>query len=118
MLFGIQRQPSALKRTLAAMSAGLVLALTVFSASPQLHGLLHGHEAAASNGIPGHAPDNDTDEGCVVTLFAQGLVLCLALYALVRLGEKLHLLDYAAYSRVTAEEPAYLHLPPQAPPAV
>jgi hypothetical protein len=97
----------------------LVLALTAFSASPELHSRLHDHGAAPlaahhNPGLPGHADDGD--EGCVVTLFSQGLVLALALVALFCSGEVLRAAAFPRSRRITPPAPEYLHLPPQAPP--
>jgi len=58
----------------------------------------------------------DDDDGCVVTLFAQGLVLPLAFAALAFTGRKLRLLDFELADRVAPESPRYLRLPTQAPP--
>ena len=55
------------RRWIALGSAALVLALSVFAASPAAHGLLHAdhdHETAAR-----------TDDGCAVVLFASGVAL-------------------------------------------
>jgi hypothetical protein len=95
----------------------LVLALTILSASPELHGWLHGHEPGADVAHhEGHGQVPCDDDGCVVTLFAQGLVLPLALMALAFTGQTLRLLDPAPADRVIPESPRYLRLPTQAPP--
>jgi hypothetical protein len=113
-----------LTRATASLACALVLALVAFAASPQLHERLHGHDlqagAAAHHGgaLPGHLPAGDDDAGCVVNLFAQGLVLCLALVALAFTGQTLRLSDYAPRERIIPEAPGYLHLPPQAPPGL
>jgi hypothetical protein len=100
----------------------LILALTVFAASPELHQWLHGHDSAHSR--PGHnvpaspqQPADDDDEGCVVTLFAQGLVLSLSIFALLFFGRILRQLDRAIPERIVQEEPHFRLLPAQAPPA-
>jgi hypothetical protein len=72
---------------------------------------------AHANGVPaGRAQDARDDDGCVVTLFAQGLVLALALFALAFTGQTLGFDDFKLLDRITPESPRYLHLPPQAPP--
>lgn len=80
MTVSLPRTPSLANRLTAIGAAALVMALTVLASSPQLHAWLHGHEAAKP---PGHAASHahpfspeglDDDDGCVVTLFAQGIV--------------------------------------------
>ena len=111
-----QTRPSLLTRSTASLAVLLVMALTAFSASPELHGRLHSHSAAHHDqGSPGQA--NDGDDGCVVTLFAQGLVLGLALVALFFAGRILCHLANPLPERIGPPAPGYLHLPPQAPPA-
>ncbi|HEY5080157.1 MAG TPA: hypothetical protein VII43_09920 [Opitutaceae bacterium] len=111
-------RPSALSRIAAALGVALILALTVFAASPELHGWLHSHDAgaqaAAHDGGRGQVPDDD--DGCAVTLFAQGILLPLALLALAFTGQTLRLLDFAQGDRVIPDSPRYLRLPAQAPP--
>jgi hypothetical protein len=112
-----QPRSSLLTRSTASLAVLLVLALTVLSASPELHERLHGHHAATSaqrDGAPAQAADND--EGCVVTLFAQGLVLALGMIALAFAGRALVRFHFAPSDRVFPEAPRYLHLPKQAPP--
>jgi len=114
--------PPLLSRATALLAVCLVLALSVFAASPELHERLHGHPAAAlvgahAGGIPaGQASDAQDDDGCVVTLFAQGLVLALALVALAFTGQTLRLGDSELLDRIIPESPRYLLLPTQAPP--
>jgi hypothetical protein len=115
------RLPSVPLRAAASLAALLVLVLTVLAASPELHQRLHGHDS-----VPGaaHAPGaqagrshaDDADDGCVVTLFAQGLVLSLALWALAFAGRVLRALDPASDDRVSRSAPSFLLLPSQAPP--
>jgi hypothetical protein len=105
----------------AALAIALVLALTVLAASPELHERLHGHHADAAgvahqDGVPASGPKADHDDGCVVTLFAQGVVLALALVALAFTGQTLRSASLALFDRVIPEAPRYLHLPTQAPP--
>jgi hypothetical protein len=111
-------RPSALSRITAALGVALLLGLAVFAASPELHGWLHSHDAGAQaaghDGSRGQVPDDD--DGCAVTLFAQGLLLPLSLLALAFTGQTLRLLDFALGDRVIPESPRYLRLPAQAPP--
>jgi hypothetical protein len=105
-------------RAAALLAVLLVAALTVLSASPELHQWVHGHglEAApAAHPRSGGAPDDD-DDGCVVTLFAQGLVLPVAMLALAFTGRVLRLIGFDSGDRPTAAHPRYLLLPSQAPP--
>jgi hypothetical protein len=114
----IHNRPSLLARMTAALAVALVLCLTVLAASPDLHERLHGHNAGAASaehhdGLPSKA---DADDGCVVTLFAHGVALALALFTLVFAGTTLRLSDFADVDRVIPESPRYLLLPTQAPP--
>jgi hypothetical protein len=117
-----QTRHSPIERIIASLGIALVLALTVLAASPDLHERLHGHELGTtatahhdgSRSIPAHPVDDE--DGCVVTLFAQGLVLPLALVALAFTGQTLRLLDFAIADSVGPEAPRYLRLPTQAPP--
>jgi hypothetical protein len=115
-------RPSLAARMTASLAIVLVLALTVLSASPDLHERLHGHQAATSaahhDGIPGGSAADDGDAGCIVTLFAQGVVLALGIVALAFTGQKLRTPALAVFDRVIPEAPHFLHLPTQAPPLV
>jgi len=111
-----------LARMTAWLATALVLALTVLAASPELHERLHGHGAnsamaAHHDGNPADGSKADeADDGCIVTLFAQGVVLALSLVALVFIGRPLPAGSFAVFDGVIPEAPRYLHLPPQAPP--
>jgi hypothetical protein len=111
-------RPTLFARSTAALAIGLVLALTVLAASPDLHERLHGHEAApaAVHHDGAGVQANDSDDGCVVTLFAQGVVLALSILALAFTGQRLRHCDFADVDRVIPESPRYLRLPTQAPP--
>jgi hypothetical protein len=115
------RQPSVLTRAVASFAAILVLVLAVLAASPELHERLHGcgpvsagetHHSGArpAKGLP------DDDDGCVVTLFAQGVVLPLAILALAFVGRVLRLIEFLADDRFSVVAPRFLLLPSQAPP--
>jgi hypothetical protein len=121
MPLGRNRQASLLTRFTAVAGLLLVLTLTVLAASPELHERLHGHDlgtprSASHAAAPKGAADTD-DDGCVVTLFAQGVIMALALFALAFSGQRLRIGDVPAYERVQPEAPSYLFLPTQAPPA-
>jgi hypothetical protein len=111
-------RPTLLARSTASLAIVLVLTLTVLAASPELHERLHGHDApaAAAHHDGSSAKADDSDDGCVVTLFAQGVVLALSILALAFTGQTLRLADFADFDRVVPESPRYLHLPPQGPP--
>jgi hypothetical protein len=112
-----------LTRSVASLGVALVLVLTVLAASPELHERLHGHGPVAAQPAQhdgGHSPGGqpaDDEDGCVVTLFAQGVVLALALYALAFAGRTLRLLDLDPRDHEIPAAPRYLRLPTQAPPA-
>jgi hypothetical protein len=97
-------------RLLASALAVLVVALSVFAASPALHAWLHDHAATAHHGCnhahstPAPAPDAD-DESCVVTQFAHGKADC----------APAPLLAPVATLRVTAFLAAAPFLAPRAP---
>jgi hypothetical protein len=119
----MHNRPSLASRLTAGLAIVLVMALTVLASSPELHERLHGHNAVAAtvshqDGIPADGPKADHDDGCIVTLFAQGVVLALALVALAFTGQTLRLQGFVVFDRVIPEAPRYLHLPTQAPPLV
>jgi hypothetical protein len=114
--------PSLLARSTASLAIVLVLALTVLASSPELHERLHGHHAQAAGaahhdgGVANGTKPDESDDGCIVTLFAQGVVLALSILALASTGQTLRLADFALFDRVIPEAPPFLHLPTQAPP--
>jgi hypothetical protein len=115
------RQLSFLNQATASFASILVLVLTVLAASPELHERLHGHgpDSAASTHHSGARPAQgllDDDDGCVVTLFAQGIVLPLAILALAFAGRVLRLINTCADDRFSAVAARFLLLPSQAPP--
>lgn len=116
-------RPTLATRAVAVLASALVLALAVLAASPELHERLHGHglhTVAAAHPGAGHgdavpaAPDDE--DGCIVSLFAQGVVLALAAVALLRAGLALSHLRFVLRDRVPQGPPRYLRLPAQAPP--
>ena len=75
----LNRPPSRGLRVVALLAAGLVMGLVVFSASPELHAWLHSHEGVAASQHPesqrqSHQMPGQDDDGCIVTLFACGLI--------------------------------------------
>jgi hypothetical protein len=115
-------RPPLLTRVVAALSIALVLGLTLLAASPELHGRLHGHSPhAPATSHPGGNPagggqDADGDDGCAVTLFAQGLVLPLVVTVLAFAGRMLRLCVLDRFDSLVPAAPRYLLLPSQAPP--
>ncbi|HTB81923.1 MAG TPA: hypothetical protein VK717_13650 [Opitutaceae bacterium] len=75
----LRRRPSFAARLVAGLCAALVLLLAVLAACPAAHEWIHGHEGHATHSPDGggthsqNAADPD-DDGCVVTLFAHGVV--------------------------------------------
>jgi hypothetical protein len=119
----MHNRPTLPARLIAGLAIVLVMALTVLASSPELHERLHGHNTAAAgvshhDGIPVPGSKADDDDGCIVTLFAQGVVLALALFALAFTGQTLRAQGFVVFDRVIPEAPRYLHLPTQAPPLV
>jgi hypothetical protein len=115
MLGSTKRKPTLLTRFTAVLAMLLVLALAVLAASPDLHERLHGHDLHPATAA-GHPSAADDEDGCVVTLFAQGIVLALALLALAFTGQLVRLADLPAIDRILPESPQYLFQPTQAPP--
>jgi len=114
-------RPSLPAQATALLGISLVLALSVAAASPELHEWLHGHTPVAASALHGDAspanhPQNlEDDDGCVVTLFAQGVVLSLAIVALAFMGQAPCLAVFDLFDRIIPEAPGYVHLPSQAP---
>jgi len=115
-------RPSLITRATAALAIGLVLALAVFAANPELHERLHGHNPDGAGAVRhgGHlgagVKADESDDGCIVTLFAQGVVLALSLVALAFTGQTIRPSVLAQLDRVIPDAPRYLRLPTQAPP--
>lgn len=124
--------PSAFSRVVAAFGAWLVMLLTLSSVSPELHAWLHASakrdlqhtcshrhahtHSAGSESIP-VSPDSDNHD-CAVTLFAHGVVYHAANCVAQPYEGILRAVNYRAFKRLVLAQPRYLHLPPQAPPAV
>lgn len=113
------RPPSLLARATAVLAVGLVLALSLLSASPELHAWVHGHENAGAHSDHESEPTaGDADYNCAVTLFAHGvetlLVFCLLLLA--RPLARSYIL--AAGDEIAIARPRYWLVPSHAPPVV
>lgn len=74
----LRRTPSSAARLVAGLCAALVLLLVVLAACPAAHAWIHGHENhaahSASSSTHGQNQADPDDDGCVVTLFAHGVV--------------------------------------------
>jgi hypothetical protein len=126
--------PSLPTRLTASATALLVLALTVFAASPVLHAWLHGHPADShpvkrsaatadhagcthADHAPASAPHGD-DELCVVTQFAHGNADCAPAPLLAQVAI-LRVVATVSLSAAPAPRAPALFLPPGCgPPAV
>jgi hypothetical protein len=117
----LEKHPTPLMRAVAMLAACLLMALSVLAASPELHERLHGHPVATAQAHPiaGHSGGQaaaDDDDGCIVTLFAQGALLPVALFALATASLILHARNPGCFDRIAPESPRYLRLPAQGPP--
>jgi hypothetical protein len=127
--------PSRLSRALAWLSAGLTLLLALSTASPDLHAWLHAqaHQDAthACADHPAHASDdrakgatstapsgNEPEDRCAVVMFSQGVEATTTLVGAQPCEGILRAVNYRAFERLALAQPRFLHLPPQAPPAV
>jgi hypothetical protein len=107
----------------------MVLLLSLSAVSPELHAMLHErgvahpkhactHAHAHADAVPEKGAQEEETHTCAVTLFARGIVqhavalLPLPCEAILR-AENVRALERMAFA-----PPRYLHLPPQAPPAV
>lgn len=104
----VPRTPFAdfLRRLLAAGSAALVLALTVFAASPELHDWLH------------KGTDTGTDDACAVVLFSGGVPVVFDVPAVVPPAAEWTEAVRPAVAEIFVVSPRYLHQPERGPPAV
>jgi hypothetical protein len=97
-----------LRRMLAAGSAALVLALTIFAASPVAHDWLHLDADGAAQ----------ADDGCAVELFAAGVSLPLAPISVPLPGETPRAISPAAATEIFLVCPRYLRQPERGPPGL
>ena len=116
MFLQAHSRPTALSRATAALCVLLVLLLAVLASSPDLHERFHARTSAAASAATPAPPGGDED-GCVVTVFAQGLVLAIAVLCLALAGIAQAAIDFAAIERIAPRAPRYFQLPSQAPPA-
>lgn len=119
------------------LSIALVVTLSIFSGSPQLHAWLHAHEPANGHesGAAGHhevraasdlrhegasdsSEEPDDDAGCIVTIFAHGVsaVFHARVLAMVRSTVTTLITVVAAQEKIS--DRSYLRPPTQAPPSV
>lgn len=92
------------RRWIAAGCSALVLALTVFAASPSLHNWLHNHD-----GIAG-------DDACPVVLFASGVSLPLGAIIVTPPAAEWRETPHASTAEVFLVTPRYLRQPERGPP--
>jgi hypothetical protein len=97
---------AALRRLVAAGSAALVLALTVFVASPTAHGWLHPDDATAQS-----------DDACAVVLFASGVAPALDLIQVSAPLATRQRVTPVAQTEIFLVAPRYLRQPERGPPA-
>jgi hypothetical protein len=95
-----------LRRLLAGGCAGLVLALTIFAASPTAHGLLHDD---AGTGL--------TDDGCAVVLFANGVSFPVGPIAIIPPEVVTKSASPITAAEVVLVSPRYLRQPERGPPS-
>jgi hypothetical protein len=100
-----------LRRLIAGGSAALVLALSIFAASPVAHDWLHHHD-----GCTEHAADPRVDDGCAVVLFAGGVSLPNATPAVEPPAALLRSVPARPAVEVFLVVPRYLHQPERGPP--
>jgi len=125
-------RPSRLWRALAWVVAGLVMLLSLSAVSPDLHSWIHAEEKAhatqdcpvhgahAPSGVASQAPDSEHGDRheCAVTLFSHGVVLHALATVIQPCEGLLRAIHFRAWERLALAQPRFLHLPPQAPPAV
>ena len=92
-----------LRRFCAAGAAVLVLLLTAFAVSPQLHGWLH-HETA------------DHDDGCAIVLFSNGVTLAAGYVALTPPSMERQVERVSAPREIFLVPARYLRQPERGPP--
>ena len=95
-----------LRRVCAAGGAALVLALTIFAASPVAHDWLHSNATA------------EAEAGCAVVLFAGGVSLPLAAPVVVAPIATAREVIFASARSVFLVTPRYLRQPERGPPSL
>lgn len=96
-----------LHRWLAAGGAALVLALTIFAASPSAHGLLHDADHSVAIG----------DDGCAVVMFASGVSLPVAPLFITPPASVPQGISPVTAAEVFLVAPRYLRQPERGPPS-
>jgi hypothetical protein len=84
----LRRTPSRLTRFTAGAGVALILLLSVLAACPEAHEWIHGHGEHAAHdanatGSHHHDADQPDEDGCVVTLFAHGVITATIFAALI-----------------------------------
>jgi hypothetical protein len=102
------RVADSLRCLLAAGCAALVLALTIFAASPVAHDWLHLDTDGAAQ----------SDDGCAVKLFAAGVSVPLAPISVPVPGETPRVISPATATEVLLVSPRYLRQPERGPPGL
>lgn len=112
--------PDWLRRSLAAGGAALVLALTVFAASPAAHEWMHARTSTCSGHSHGHehgpAKTGDEDAGCAVVLFASGVDLPVEPAAALPPRLRAEDVTPVTAAEVLLISPRYLRQPERGPP--
>jgi hypothetical protein len=103
--------PGLLRRVLALGCAALVLALTVFAASPSAHASLHDDHPHHNHH---HA---DSDEGCAIVMFASGVSLPVAPFAITPPTRVVQGISPVTAAEVFLVSPRYLRQPERGPPS-
>ena len=99
-----------LRRLLASGVAALVLALTVFAASPTAHDWVHhGHDHAPATDAPG-------EHACAIVLFAGGVALPVGALSVAAPHEFTQDLARGTAADVDLVAPRYLRQPERGPP--
>jgi hypothetical protein len=107
-----------IRPALATACAGLVLALTVFAASPVAHQWLHVSKADAGRTDAQHpAPKGSDVDGCAVVLFASGVALPVGPIAVTPPAEAVQGVSPVTAAEVFLVSPRYLRQPERGPPA-
>jgi hypothetical protein len=95
-------------RFIAAGAAALVLLLTILAVSPQLHAGLHAHGATNAS--------VQTDDGCVISLFAGGVTAAPAAISLAAPTIAYVEIVFAPRAEIFVSPPRYLLQPERGPP--
>ena len=104
----VQLPSGLVRRILAAGCAALVLALTIFSASPSAHELLHADDHQ-------HAVAGDT---CAVVMFASGVSLPVAPFPITPPSDLQQAVSPVTAAEVFLVSPRYLRHPERGPPSI